>query len=699
MLRIVSNEEINKQQQAEAEAEVNARQGIPVIQGIAAYLRQCWDVALQAKRPIETTMLANMRQRNGEYEANILTEIQRNGGSEIFMRLTEVKCRAAESWLRDILMDTGSPPWDIQPTPIPELAPSQMEEIYVAMSDRVNNMLQMTGQAPTASDISEMRNMAEQEFRFKLLEAADRRNTKMKMKIKDQFAHGGFSEAFNMFITDLVTYPTAFMKGPIVRRQRRLGFDVGPEGRSVVNATEVLAPEFERVDPFNVYPEPGITDLNDGYLFEHHPLTRSELADMIGVPGYDDAAIRMILDHGAGPSWFHDTVQYQKNEEERKYYHYAKITTTFDALEFWGKLPGKMLREWGMDGIDDDAREYDANVWMVGNYVIKAMFNYDPLGEKPYVKSSFIKRPGAFWGSSICEVIADDQQMCNAAARALDNNMGLASGPQIVVNLDRLPANEPIEQIYPWKIWQIAGEPLGANSPAIDFQQPDDNAQSLMAVFERFSRLADDHSGIPAYVHGDTDVQGAGRTSSGLSMLMGAAGKGIRQVVMHLDHDVIKPIVYRQYVYNLRYDEDESIKGDAEVMPRGAVNLAVKETVNTRRIEFLQATANDIDMQIVGLEGRRAILQEVAKGLQMPVDDIVPSKEKFSFAQKMQQQQQQQQQPQEPGQEGVTPAPAYGPTPAPSPTQTPDPAELFPGGNPMGGEDGNVVSNQFSGRS
>ena len=83
-------------------------------------------------------------------------------------------------------------------------------------------------------------------------------------------------------------------------------------------------------------------------------------------------------------------------------------------------------------------------------------------------------------------------------------------------------------------------------------------------------------------------------------MLMGAAGKGIRQVVMHIDSDIIKPVVHRQFVYNMRYDEDETIKGDVEIIPKGSINLAVKETVNIRRLEFLNATANQIDMEIVG---------------------------------------------------------------------------------------------------
>jgi hypothetical protein len=177
-------------------------------------------------------------------------------------------------------------------------------------------------------------------------------------------------------------------------------------------------------------------------------------------------------------------------------------------------------------------------------------------------------------------------------------------------------------------------------------------------------------------VYGDLNVQGAGRTSSGLSMLMGAAGKGIRQVVMHIDTDVVKPIVLRQFVYNMRYDEDESIKGDVQVIAKGAINLAVKETVNIRRIEFLNATANPIDIEIIGKEGRATILREVAKGLQMPVDEVVPSREKSAFMGQVQAMAMAQAAQQSP--EGGTP-------------QLPD-------GSPKGGMAANTVQSRASGR-
>jgi hypothetical protein len=143
--------------------------------------------------------------------------------------------------------------------------------------------------------------------------------------------------------------------------------------------------------------------------------------------------------------------------------------------------------------------------------------------------------------------------------------------------------------------------------------------------------------------------------------------------VGHIDQDVTKPIVQRQFVYNMRYDEDEAIKGDVQVIARGAVNLAVKETVNVRRIEFLNATANPIDIEILGKDGRAAILREVAKGLQMPVDEVIPSREKLAMSSAGAQAQ------------ALSAQQASG-------------VPLQPDGSPKGGMDGNTVSPRAGGQ-
>ena len=582
LLSVVPDSELTRRDEESVRKEkaLDERQNEPVIIGIASHLRRCWDAAQMAKQPIENIMHKAQRQRSGEYEPEKLAAMDKTGGSQIWMHVTATKCRSAEAWLKDVLLDQGSPPWDLQPTPVPELNPEQEEEIKGIFSQKIIQALQQAGEALGAEEMIELQEMTKRDYRLKTLQAAQNRTERMRLKISDQFAEGGWEDAFNDMVVDLATFPAAFIKGPVVRYRRRLNWLAGEDGTTEPGVSVELSPEFERVDPFKIYPEPGITTLDDGYLFEHHRLTSSALSELMDVPGYDSDAIAAVLRQGSSTSWVNPQQSHEQDNAEMKHYSYQRPTEVFDALEYWGKIPGSMLIEWGLDedAVESAEKHYDANVWIVGNYVIKAVLNSDPLGEKPYVKASFFQRSGAFWGIGIPEMIEDVQAVCNAAARSLVNNMGLSSGPQVVINLERLPPNETIEQMHPWKIWQTTSDPLGNSQKAIEFTQPNSNAEELMRVYEKFAKLADDHSGIPSYLSGDLDVQGAGRTASGLSMLMGAAGKGIRQVVMHIDNGIIKPIVRRQFIYNMRFDEDESIKGDVEVMPRGAVNLAVRES-------------------------------------------------------------------------------------------------------------------------
>ena len=413
-LRVVDNQTLVKQEDEEATRRaMQERQAEPLMLGLASYLRGAFDAANRAKDPIERAMLKALRQRNGEYEPTKLAQIQRQGGSEIYMMITEVKCRAAESWLRDILMDTGTPPWDIKPTPLPDLPEARDDIINQILGERVTGLIEQIGQAPNPAEVAELKEVIAQEMRFEVLQDAQNRTEGMRRKIADQFAEGGFAEGFNEFLTDLVTFPVAILKGPCIRRQRKLSWDTDAEGNTIAVPDEQLAPEYERVDPFRFYPEPGISKLKDGHCFEHHPLTRTDLADLIGVPGYDDDAVRELLRIGNGQSWINSDVDLEKDELERKHSTEMRPTEMFDALEFWGKISGKMLLEWGLtdEEVLDPAKEYDANVWLCGNFVLKAILNYDPLGEKPYAITSFIKSPGSFWGKGIPEIIEDVQNV------------------------------------------------------------------------------------------------------------------------------------------------------------------------------------------------------------------------------------------------------------------------------------------------
>jgi len=223
------------------------------------------------------------------------------------------------------------------------------------------------------------------------------------------------------------------------------------------------------------------------------------------------------------------------------------------------------------------------------------------------------------------DLMRDCQMMCNAAARALAQNMAIASGPQVVVYSDRVPSGQQVTQMYPWKIWQATSDPMGGTAKPVDFFQPASNAQELMNIYERFSILADEYTGIPRYMTGTEGTPGAGRTASGLSMMIGNASKVIKAVVGSIDTYILKPLLERLFQYNMLKGDDPESYGDVNIVVRGALSLTAKESAMVRRNEFLQITANPIDMQIIGLEGRAEVLRETAKSLDMNTDKVVPS--------------------------------------------------------------------------
>jgi hypothetical protein len=182
--------------------------------------------------------------------------------------------------------------------------------------------------------------------------------------------------------------------------------------------------------------------------------------------------------------------------------------------------------------------------------------------------------------------------------------------------------------LTPWHIWQVQDSQYGTtSSKPIEFFQPQSNVNDLLTVIEKFYQFADDFSLVPRYMAGSDKVGGAGRTASGLSMLMDAANKGLKGVVSNVDTDVITPMLTRLYNYNMLYDDDPTIKGDAQVVARGAVSLMRIESMQLRRNEFLQVTANPYDMQITGLGGRAEVLRSVADGLELNTDKVVPPQE------------------------------------------------------------------------
>jgi hypothetical protein len=623
-----------QQQEADARSAAEQRQNQPLITGLAGHIQNKFTIARDARRfgDIEQRMMDNLRARRSVYTPQKLNAIRQEGGSEVYIGLTGAKCRAAGAWIRDVMMTTGEErPWSIEPTPVPELPPNINDAIVAAaqgpIQQQIAASMQGGGPPPDQAAVIKMMSMMYDQAMSAVRDEAKKRTDRMADKMEDQLVEGHFLDALDEFINDLTIFPTALIKGPVIRLKPFMTW--GQDGQPVVNVK--LAKEWERVDPFKVYPSPQATTPEDGDFIEKHRLSRAELQTLRGVPGYDDGAIAMVLeDFGSQglQTWLFDQSQFDDAVGKPLTYVFSNPDNLIDALQYWGSVQGQLLLDWGMKKaqIPDPTREYQVEAWLIGPYVIKAMLNPDPLNRRPYYATSYENVPGSFWGNSVADLVKDPQDVCNASGRAMVNNGALASGPQVGILIDRLAPGEQITQLKPWRIWQMTSDPMGQGNadPPIRFFQPQSVLQDLMEVFDKFALMADDYSGIPRYMTGDASSGGPGRTASGLSMLMSNAGKMITAVIRNIDLNIMEPLLERLYYFNMRYETDPELKGDVNIVARGASNLVSRENAQVRRTEFLAATANPVDMQIMGIEGRAAVLRETAKSLQMNTDDVVP---------------------------------------------------------------------------
>lgn len=599
-----------------------------VLDGIAGYIRQCYENASTNRRNlgVDDRMLAAMRALRGQYDSDILADIKQFGGSEIYARITASKVRSCAALLREIYTAVERP-WALSPTPEPSLSgPSLQEAVTAVLTAEVQEM-QAAGLPPPPVEVLKKRvtELKEDILQQRQKLATEALRTREDV-IDDVLWEGDFYEALWAFLGDIATFPFAVMKGPVVRMKNMLVWN-----GKVPGVQNKPVPYWERCSPFDVYFAPWSQRPQDGYIVHRERVSRSAIQSLIGLPNYNKEAIDRVLANWSPSSceWYDYNESERADLEQRE----SAINPTYSAegnenpmpmLSFYGSVSGKMLREWGLEGATD-GKDVNVFAYLIGGEVIGVTRNPHPAGNLPFYSDSFERVPGSCYGNAIPDLLEDVQSVGNASLRSLVNNLAIASGPMGWVNEDRLAANDPnATKLWPWKVFRFT-DPMSGSSQSeepMKFFQPTANIEQLFMVYERMLTMADELSTIPRYMQGNgAGVGGAGRTAAGLSMLMEASNRTIKQTVSSIDQNVIERVVEDLNVFLALTRPDVVMEGDISVIARGAVELMQRETLRMRRIEFLNLTNNPVDQQLVGAEGRFKLLREVSRDLGLPVSD------------------------------------------------------------------------------
>ena len=664
LVRILSPDQV-AQREMQAEAAKIPDQTDPTILSIATHIRYRMYEMRNFKNMmgIGQRLLDALRAYKGQYDPKKLAEIQQFGGSSVFARITPAKCRGATSLLRDIYLGADRP-WDVQPHPNPTVPEDINASIQKLVAAELAQAQQATQQAqgqfqqqlqqfqiaqmqgmqmpppqppapgPTQDQIqdrvSELTESAMQAARRNAIKEAQ----KAEMEIETILEEGCFYKAMAEFLIDLPIFPFAAIKGPVVRMHSQVKWVNGqPQRQSVPKMF------WSRVSPFDLYWTPTAHNVHEAEFVERLRLTRADLLACKGLPGYNDNAIAQVLDrfsdHGFREWW--DVTDVERALLENREAWPRTSSSLIDTAEYHGSVSGKTLLEWGMDPtqVPDPQMEYRVAAWMIDRFVIKVQLDPTPSQRPPYYIANFEIIPGTMYGYGLPDLLDDTQQVANATIRALVNNMGIASGPQVVINDQVLQPGED-DNLYPWKRWHTKYDPMLSNSqPPVSFFQPDSRAQELQGIYSNLNVMADEVSAIPRYMTGDQKVGGAGRTASGLSMLMQNASKTLQNVAAAIDRDVMRPALDHLYEI-VMLTMPGVFRGDETINVKGVSYAIKREQDRTRQLEFLQMTNNPTDMGIVGVEGRANVLRSVAGAIGLDHEVVVPDDAQFTQQQQMQ---------------------------------------------------------------
>jgi hypothetical protein len=624
IVRMIGNKELNDAEKVKRENKKIQDQ--EPVSNLLQHMMHLWEAAKEAKWPIDERLAKCIRAKKGKYDPSDLTAIRQFGGSEIYMMLTNVKSRSIEAQIKDIMLPAGEQPWSIDPSAVPTLPQEIVDRVVKQLEEELMTIMAAYGDSleitPEMIDIR----MAElmDESRSEIRKVANNECQEAEQHVEDILQEGGFYDELGDFIKDFSTYLTAFMRGPFVMKEKRLVWKQRPDGTSYPDYEMVPVVKYKRVSAFDMFPLPASKNLNEG-TFERMRVRPSELFSYQDSEGFFKPAVQETLltnRKGALTNWLW-TDQERANIENR-HNEITDPTSVIECLLFHGEIPGNLLAEYGIEPEGNISDPVAISMMFSGSNVLMLRVNKHPLGWVPYYSASFDPSADSIWGNAPPELMEDCQRMCNSAARAIQNNLAIASGPQVEIFTDRIDPSEDKDSLYPWKVWKTNSDTFGSGKPAVNFYQPNLITDKLMSVFNFFYSQAGEQLGVPAYDQGsEVNTGGAGSTAHGLAMLMSASSKIMKEAIGNIDGNVIKKIVFQTWLHAITSGIMD-YTGDIHIIARASEYLIVAEQLQARRQEFLAFTNNPVDLAIIGMDGRATVLRETAKSLKLDGANVVP---------------------------------------------------------------------------
>lgn len=498
-------------------------------------------------------------------DPTVTTQVQSDGRSHVFLDITQPKTDSAVARVQEMLVPNDDKPWEIGPTPIPD--------IDKAIKENDQGMLPLAdgGQAPRAI-VAKM-----------VMEDATKRSEQMGLWIEDRFVECGAYAEMRAVIRDAGRAGTGVLKGPYpaMRRDRKWSIDQAT-GTSMLEILERTSPASRRIDYRDFFPDPacGENIHNGSYVVERDYLTARRLAELAGLEGYDREAIIKALkegpmSRGRDRDRFPDTPgeTLADSQTYEVFYYYGDMTPEDLALL---DVPDDQIGAAGKTEDELVLMRIPAIVTMLNDRPIKAVVNPLETGEFPYDLFRWKPVAGQPWGRGVPHKMATAQRMLNAAVRRMLENAGLSAGAQIVfMEHCIVPVNGRYEVVGPklWKFTPTAEQNDITKAMAV-FNIPSVQKE-IQAIIDFALKMADELTNLPMLLQGQ--MGNAPDILGGMTMLENNANAPLRVIAKQFDDDIVVRHLNRYNDWGMQQDAPEGAKGDHQLKARGSTALVQRQ--------------------------------------------------------------------------------------------------------------------------
>lgn len=579
-------------------------------------LKNLWSTYVTDRKPIEERWLRNLLQVRKVYDAAVLKDIPSNR-SKAYPGVTQWMVRGTIARLMQMLFPQTEKNYGLKEAPLPDLSREQLQQVL----DELVRIKTPEGGDPAMVELTD------EEIEKAIVAYAKGKAERMEAKVTDDLAGMEFITLARRVVKSAVTYSIGILRGPlhikIPARTWRKNVNTGAWEAVEV---EKYKPLFEFLSVWDHYFDMTAVSLEkqDG-TFDRHIMTRSEIEALADRPDFlKERILRYLAEHTGGnyvAQWWESQIKGEPKSGQSS--TSGKETRKFEVLSYWGDISGHDLAAAGVTIAEADlGKSYRANVWMIGDLVIKARLA--PLGDAIRTHHYFVFEEDdlSIVGNGQPDVLRDSQMgICESARAALDNMSVI--GPMAEVDNDRLVPGQSTE-ISKHKTWLTEENGSRAQNPAVRNINVESHITELVAMINLFMGFADKESGLPPPSLGDTSGGGseALRTSKNASMFLGAAALPIRDTVRNYDTFTVS-YINALVAWNRKYDPSPTRDGAHDVIARGSTSLIAKEVLATALNEFRASITPD---EVPHVKTRGMLVARM-KVNDLPLDELLETED------------------------------------------------------------------------